>query len=134
MNLYSSRKKIIGLFESKAINPSMYTYDAKSDGVEESEQKFDKSIGERVQLRRQKADCKTDEEDNDEQLDTTDIPKLESEVSAEQRRKEKGHGLKILTPQQMLSRLPISLAQLKAGNNSQKRKNDIRQLLYSLYR
>ena len=29
-------------------------------------------------------------------------------------------GLKILTPQQMLSRLPISLAQLKAGNNSQK--------------
>ena len=34
----------------------------------------------------------------------------------------------------MLSRLPISLAQLKAGNNSQKSKNEIRQLLYSLYR
>ena len=34
----------------------------------------------------------------------------------------------------MLSRLPISLAQLKAGNNSQKLKNEIRQLLYSLYR
>ena len=33
----------------------------------------------------------------------------------------------------MLSRLPISLAQLKAGNNSEKRKNEIRQLLYSLY-
>ena len=43
-------------------------------------------------------------------------------------------GLKILTPQQMLSRLPISLAQLKAGNNSEKLKNEIRQLLYSLYR
>ena len=42
--------------------------------------------------------------------------------------------LKILTPQQMLSRLPISLAQLKAGNNSEKLKNEIRQLLYSLYR
>ena len=45
-----------------------------------------------------------------------------------------GDGFKILTPDQMLSRLPIPLAQLKAGNNSEKRKNEIRQLLYSLYR
>ena len=45
-----------------------------------------------------------------------------------------GQGLKILTPNQILSRLPISLAQLKAGNNSEKLKNEIRQLLYSLYR
>ena len=45
-----------------------------------------------------------------------------------------GKGLKILTPRQMLTRLPISLAQLKAGNNSEKLKNEIRQLLYSLYR
>ena len=43
-------------------------------------------------------------------------------------------GLKILTPNQTLSRLPITFAQLKAGNNSQKLKNEIRQLLYSLYR
>ena len=42
--------------------------------------------------------------------------------------------LKILTPSQMLSRLPITLAQLKAGNNSEKLKNEIRQLLYFLYR
>ena len=45
-----------------------------------------------------------------------------------------GKGLKILTPNQMLSRLPISLAQLKAGNNSEKLKNEIRKMLYSLYR
>ena len=45
-----------------------------------------------------------------------------------------GQGLKILTPDQMLSRLPISLVQLKALNNSGKLKNEIRQLLYSLYR
>ena len=70
----------------------------------------------------------------DEQPDTTDIPELESEESAAQRRNQKGKGLKILTPNQMLSRLPISLAQLKAGNNSEKLKNEIRQLLYSLYR
>ena len=40
--------------------------------------------------------------------------------------------LKILTPSKTLDRLPISLAQLKAGNNSEKLKNEIRQLLYSL--
>ena len=45
-----------------------------------------------------------------------------------------GQGLKILTPSQMLSRLPISVAQLKADNSSEKLKNEIRQLLYSLYR
>ena len=45
-----------------------------------------------------------------------------------------GSDSKMLTPNQMLSRLPISLAQLKAGNNSEKLKNEIRQLLYSLYR
>ena len=45
-----------------------------------------------------------------------------------------GKGWIILTPSKMLSRLPVSLAQLKAGNNSEKRKNEIRQLLYSLYR
>ena len=49
-------------------------------------------------------------------------------------RQQQGQGLKILTPSQMLSRLPISLAQLKAGNNSEKPKNQITQLLYSLYR
>ena len=48
--------------------------------------------------------------------------------------KQLGLGLKILTPNQMLSRLPITLAQLKAGNNSEKLKNEIRQLLYSLHR
>ena len=47
---------------------------------------------------------------------------------------QEGKGLRILTPSQMLSRLPISLAQLKAGNNSEKLKNETRQLLYSLYR
>ena len=44
-----------------------------------------------------------------------------------------GQGLKVLTPDKMLSRLPINLAQLKAGNNSGKPKNEIRQLLHSLY-
>ena len=59
---------------------------------------------------------------------------LEGEESAAQRINQQKKGLKILTPNQMLSRLPISLAQLNAGNNSEELKNKIRQLLYSLYR
>ena len=47
---------------------------------------------------------------------------------------QQGLGLKILTPNQMLSRSPITLARLKVGNNSEKLKNEIRQILYSLYR
>ena len=66
----------------------------------------------------------------DEQSDTTNMLELESEEPAEQ----EGVGLKILTPSQMLSTFPISLAQLKAGNNSEKLKNKVRQLLYSFYR
>ena len=41
--------------------------------------------------------------------------------------------LKILTPNQMLKRLPIALAQVKAGNNSESLLNEIRQIVYSLY-
>ena len=42
---------------------------------------------------------------------------------------QQGQCIKILTPNQMLGRLPITLAQLKAGNNSDKLKNEIRQIL-----
>ena len=45
----------------------------------------------------------------------------------------KGTGLKILTPKQMLQRLPIALAQVKADNNSENLLNEIRQIIYSLY-
>ena len=45
-----------------------------------------------------------------------------------------GKGLKILTPKQMLQRLPIALAQVKAGNTSENLLNEIRQIIYSLYR
>ena len=46
----------------------------------------------------------------------------------------KGKGIKILTNKQMLNRLPILLTQIQAGNNSKKFKNELRQILYSLYR
>ena len=50
-----------------------------------------------------------------------------------QLKQQEGEGLKILTPNQMLCSLPINLAQLKVVNNSEKLKNEIRQLLYLLY-
>ena len=87
--------------------------------------KFEESIAERTKLRKPKSDR---------QPDATDMPELESEESAAQNRNQQGKIFKILTSKQMLRRLPISLAQLKAGNNSEKLKNEIRQLLYSLYR
>ena len=44
-----------------------------------------------------------------------------------------GRGLKVLTPKQMLQRLPITLAQVKTRNNSESSLNEIRQIVYSLY-
>ena len=67
------------------------------------------------------------------QPDTTDMRDLEDEKSAAQER-QVAKSLKILTPNQILSRIPISLVQLKGGNNSEKLKNEIRQLLHSFYR
>ena len=62
------------------------------------------------------------------------IVKVVKKILEINKHNQEGKGLKLLTPNQMLSRLPITLAQLKAGNNSEKLKNEIRQLLYSLYR
>ena len=45
----------------------------------------------------------------------------------------KGKRLKIITPKQMLQRLPIALAQVKAGKNSESLLNEMRQIVYSLY-
>ena len=53
-------------------------------------------------------------------------PTMEEEV-------EEGDGLKILTPNKLLTRFPVLLAQIKAGNNSYKVKNEIREILYLLY-
>ena len=57
---------------------------------------------------------------------------MSSLESDEEEVKEK-NALKILTPNKLLTRLPILLAQIKAGNNSYKLKNEIRQILYLLY-
>ena len=59
---------------------------------------------------------------------------VEKILKFNEQNQQKRQGIKILTPNQMLNRLLSVLAQLQAGNNSNKLKNEIRQLLYSLYR
>ena len=111
MNLFNDRNMVIKLFEDKSIKPSYYPYNAKIEELEEkseseSESEFEESIAERTKMRRQKSDKENQE----------------------------GEGFKMLTRDQIFRRLPISLAQLKAGNISEEFKNEIKQLLYSLHR
>ena len=58
---------------------------------------------------------------------------FESGIFLKPKKSKQGKGLKILTPKQMLQRLLIALAQMKAGNNSEDLLNEIRQIAYSLY-
>ena len=104
----------------------------------ELEEKYEESVEERVKTRPRKISKAT-----------ADYLEYEKEQKKGQKRfsddydsngsvnvvsKPKGTGLNILTNKQMLNRLPILLAQIQAGNNSVKLKNEIRQILYSLYR
>ena len=65
--------------------------------------------------------------------DSESIVEIVEQILNFNKQNQQGQALKILTPNQMFSRLQITLAQLQAGNNSSKLKNEIRQLLYSLY-
>ena len=58
---------------------------------------------------------------------------VEKLLKFNEQNQQKGQGIKLLTPNQMLNRFPIALAQLQAGNSFNKLKNKIRQLLFSLY-
>ena len=66
--------------------------------------------------------------DKEESIDSSDIPLLEGDEEVKE-----GKGLKILTPNKLLTRLSVLLAQIRAGINSYKLKNEIRQILYILY-
>ena len=122
----------------------------------EPEEKYDESIAERVKTRKQNTQ-KTFAPSSPSKIEfskaTADFLEYMKKEKEGQKRlsddydsngwssgsgnvvsKAKGAGLKILTDKQMLNRLPILLAQIQAGNNSIKLKNEIRQILYWLYR
>ena len=122
----------------------------------EPEEKYEESIEESVKTRKQNAQktfAPSSPPKKDYSEETADYLKYMKEQEKGQKRfsddydsngwssgsgnvvsKAKGTGLKILTNKQMLNPLPILLAQIQAGNNSIKLKNEIRQILYSLYR
>ena len=95
----------------------------------EPEEKYEESIAERVKTRKQNTQEKGQKRFSDD-YDANGWSSGSGNVVS----KAKGAGLKILTNKQMLNRLPILLAQIQAGNDSIKLKNEIRQILYSLYR
>ena len=72
--------------------------------------------------------------ENEKKIEQPDkILKIVEEILNFNKETQQGEGLKILTPNQMLSRLPITLAQLNAGNNSEKLKTEIRRNYYILF-
>ena len=108
----------------------------------EPEEKYEESIADRVKARKQNAPSRSFKKDYS--AEAADYLKYMEEQEKGQKRFSDdydsngsgnvGTGLKILTNKQMLNRLPVLLAQIQAGNNSSKLKNEIRQILYSLYR
>ena len=127
----------------KYIEKSLFGEDIESIKPEE---KYKESIAERVKTRKQntqKTFAPSSPPKKDYSEETADYLKYMEEQEKGQKRFSddyngngwsSGSGLKILTNKQMLNRLPILLAQIQAGNNSIKFKNEIRQILYSLYR
>ena len=112
----------------------------------EPEEKYEETIAERVKTRKQntqKTFAPSSPPKKDYSEETADYLKYMEEQEKGQKRFiddydsngwPSGSGLKILTNKKMLNRLPILLAQIQAGNNSIKLKNEVRQILYSLYR
>ena len=112
----------------------------------EPEEKYEESIAERVKTRRQNTQrtfAPSSPPKKDYSEETANYLKyMEEEKKGQKRFSDdydsngwsSGSGLKILTNKQMLNRLPILLAQIQAGNNSKSLKNEIRPILYSLYR
>ena len=138
----------------KHVEKSLFGEDIESI---EPEEKYQESIAERVKTQKrqdtQKTSTSSSPPKKDYSKETADFLEYMKKEKEGQKRfsddydnngwssgsgsiasKAKGAGLKILTDKQMLNRLPILLAQIQAGNNSMKLKNEISEILYSLYR
>ena len=124
----------------------------------EPEEKYEKSIAERVKTRRdtQRTFAPSSPPKEDYSAETDEYLKYLEEQEKDRKKfsdeydssgsglnekgkgsiasRAKGEGLKILTNKQMLNCLPILLAQIQAGNNSKSLKNELRQIIYFLYR
>ena len=88
--------------------------------------RYTRDLKDIVDLYNLKSDIDTSKKDSD----TSEKDTSEKDIDTSK----KGKGLKILSNKQMLNRLPILPAQIEARNNSRSLKNELRQILYSLYR
>ena len=104
-------------------------FKTKQDILLEEDEKLDIATGRTDQVRKSVIETISKLGDKEEPID---IQKLEAEEEAEKRIKETG--LKIMATNQLITRIPILLAKKQTGNNSQKLNNEIRQIIYSLYR
>ena len=136
--------------EFKKVKQKVTNYDLRYDFIKElerdlfGEEKYEESIAERVKTRRQNTQitfAPSSPPKKDYSEETANFFKyMEEEKKGQKRFSDNydsngwssGSGLKILTNKQMLNRLPILLAQIQAGNNLNKLKNEARQILYSL--
>ena len=107
-NNYNPTSKIKRKEKDDALKTAKRLYTIKNEIINA----FNKDIFPYIDGFQVEKDDDTDE-DTDEEIDTTTMPELESEEFAAKRRNQQGQGIKILTSSQMLSRLPISLAQLE---------------------
>ena len=126
-------------FNTEEITKSLKKLRNKLIGVKEFKEEYDKFIDKIVKFEYFKSTKKEGSiSPNQKKMrryarDLKDIADLHN-IKLDSDTSKKGEGLKILTNKQMLNRLPILLAQIQAGNNSIKLKNEVRQILYSLYR
>ena len=160
-NASSEFKKLKQKVDNDKLKHKLVKYLGKS--LFEKEEKYEESVAERVKTKPRKQNASSSLPKKDYSEETADHLKYMEEQKKGQKKfsddydsngwssgsgsaaskakgdlnvmsKTKGTGLKILTNKQMLNCLPILLAQIQVGNNSNKLKNEIRQILYSLYR
>ena len=138
-NIFISYDNNKNKFNTEKITKSLKNLRNKLIGIKEFKEEYDKFIDNIVKFEYFKSTKKEGSISRNQKKmrryarDLKDIAdlyniKLDSDTS------KSGKGLKILTNKQMLNCLPILLAQIEAGNNSIKLKNEVRQILYSLYR
>ena len=136
-SLKKLRNKFINFSEfkeeyNKFINnfEELKNYKSKNDASFSKNQlkmkRYTRDLKDIVDLYNLKSDIDTSKKDSD----TSEKDTIEKDIDTSK----KGKGLKILSNKQMLNRLPILLAQIEARNNSRSLKNELRQILYSLYR
>ena len=137
-NMYISYKDYKNKFDTEKITKLLKKLHHKFINFSEFKEEYHKFMDNVEELKKYKSENKSSFSPNQIKIkryarDLEDIVDLYN-IKPGSDTSKKGEGLKILSNKQMLNRFPVLLAQIKAGSNSESLKNEIRQILYSLYR